>query len=47
MITKIDIDQADETKVWNIYVNDTLIKTGGCHVPITAVDKVKFALETT
>ncbi|WP_404200038.1 hypothetical protein [Streptomyces tauricus] len=44
-MTAIDIDEADSTHQWNIYVNSVLITNGGCHTPVSTGDKIKFALE--
>lgn len=44
-VTAIDVDEADSTHEWKIYVNDVQVTNGGCHTAIQAGDKVKFALE--
>ncbi|WP_327713914.1 DUF4430 domain-containing protein (plasmid) [Streptomyces sp. NBC_00464] len=45
IVTAIDVDEADSTHQWNIYVNGTLITNGGCHTAVASGDNVKFALE--
>ncbi|MEW2127944.1 DUF4430 domain-containing protein [Streptomyces sp. NPDC007259] len=46
IVTAIDVDEADSTHQWNIYVNGELITNGGCHTPVASGDKIKFALES-
>ncbi|MFJ6438573.1 hypothetical protein [Streptomyces sp. NPDC091416] len=46
IVTGIDVDEADSTHQWNIYVNDVVITNGGCHTPVAGGDKIKFALES-
>lgn len=45
IVTAIDVDEADSTHQWNIYVNGTLITNGGCHASVAGGDTIKFALE--
>ncbi|MEV5161072.1 hypothetical protein [Streptomyces sp. NPDC053728] len=46
VVTAIDVDEADSTHQWNIYVNGALATNGGCHTAVTSGDKIKFALES-
>ncbi|MFI7368053.1 hypothetical protein ACIBO4_38515 [Streptomyces sp. NPDC050149] len=46
IVTAIDVDEADSTHQWNIYINDQPVSNGGCHASVATGDTIKFALES-